>query len=86
MSREVVNRLSEHLRGSERLCHELRTVSLTTKLFVTEIRKNILGVEAPLEALGGGVRRCFVLLPFWVSVFLVGGIEDVLVPMNSVPR
>lgn len=86
MSREAVNRLGEHLRGSECLCHELRTVSLTAKLFVTEIEKNILRAEGPLVSLGGGVGRCFVLLRFWVSVLLDGGIKNVLMPMNSVPR
>lgn len=59
---------------------------MTAKLFVTKMRKRILGAEGPLEAFGGVAGRCFVLLRFWVSVLLDRGVEDVLVPMDSVAR
>lgn len=58
---------------------------MTAKLLVTNVKKNVLGAEGPLEALGGVACGCFVLLRFWVSVLLDGGIEDVLVPVNSIP-
>lgn len=86
MSRQAVNRLGEYFRGSECLRRKSGTVPLTAKLLVTETKKNILGAEGPLEALGGGVGRCFVLLRFWVSVLLDGGIEAVLILVDSVPR
>lgn len=59
---------------------------MTANLFVTEIKKNILRAEGPLEALGRGFGRCFVLLGFWVSVLLDGGVEAVLILMDSVSR